>query len=79
MAAAQVASDFLRDEAEKLKAKLEASEEKLQKYKEEQNAVSLQEDQNITVAKLKELSVRSVRRGPAYQAGVRYGPPPEDV
>jgi polysaccharide biosynthesis transport protein len=58
MAAAQVANDFLRDEAEKLKAKLEASEEKLQKYKEEQNAVSLQEDQNITVAKLKELSVQ---------------------
>jgi polysaccharide biosynthesis transport protein len=54
VAAAQVANDFLRDEAEKLKAKLEASEEKLQKYKEEQNAVSLQEDQNITVARLKE-------------------------
>ena len=30
MAAAQVANDFLRDEAEKLKAKLETSEEKLQ-------------------------------------------------
>ena len=58
MAAAQVANDFLRDEAEKLKVKLEASEQKLQKYKEEQNAVSLQEDQNITVAKLKELSVQ---------------------
>ena len=58
MAAAQVASDFLRDEAEKLKTKLEASEEKLQKYKEEQNAVSLQEDQNITVARLKELNVQ---------------------
>jgi polysaccharide biosynthesis transport protein len=58
MAAAQVANDFLRDEAEKLKAKLETSEEKLQKYKEEQNAVSLQEDQNITVARLKELSVQ---------------------
>ena len=49
MAAAQVANDFLRDEAEKLKTKLETSEQKLQKYKEEQNAVSLQEDQNITV------------------------------
>jgi succinoglycan biosynthesis transport protein ExoP len=58
VAAAQVANDFLRDEAEKLKAKLEASEEKLQKYKEEQNAVSLQEDQNITVQKLKELNAQ---------------------
>jgi polysaccharide biosynthesis transport protein len=58
MAAAQVANDFLRDEAEKLKTKLEASEEKLQKYKEEQNAVSLQEDQNITVQKLKELNAQ---------------------
>ena len=58
VAAAQVANDFLRDEAEKLKAKLETSEEKLQKYKEEQNAVSLQEDQNITVQKLKELNAQ---------------------
>jgi capsular exopolysaccharide synthesis family protein len=58
VAAAQVANDFLRDEAEKLKTKLETSEEKLQKYKEEQNAVSLQEDQNITVQKLKELSAQ---------------------
>src|SRR5262245_18938258 len=58
VAAAQVANDFLRDEAEKLKTKLETSEEKLQKYKEEQNAVSLQEDQNITVQKLKELNAQ---------------------
>ena len=42
----------------KLKTKLEDSEEKLQKYKEEQNAVSLEEDQNITVAKLKELNAQ---------------------
>ena len=58
MAATQVANDFLRDEAEKLKTKLETSEAKLQKYKEEQNAVSLQEDQNITVHKLKELNAQ---------------------
>ena len=58
MAAAQVANDFLRDEAETLKTKLETSEQKLQKYKEEQNAVSLQEDQNITVQKLKELNAQ---------------------
>jgi succinoglycan biosynthesis transport protein ExoP len=58
MAVAGVANDFLRDEANKLKEKLEASEEKLQKYKEEQNAVSLQDDQNITVEKLKELNAQ---------------------
>ena len=58
MAAMQVANDFLRDEAEKLKVKLESSEEKLQKYKEEQNAVSLQDDQNITVARLQELNAQ---------------------
>ena len=58
MAATRVANDFLRDEASKLKTKLEASEAKLQKYQEEQNAVSLQEDQNITVARLKELNAQ---------------------
>jgi polysaccharide biosynthesis transport protein len=58
VALARVANDFLRDEANKLKAKLEASEEKLQRYKEEQNAVSLQDDQNITVEKLKELNAQ---------------------
>ena len=58
MAAARVSNDFLRDEADKLKTKLETSEEKLQKYKEEQNAVSLQDDQNITVEKLKELNAQ---------------------
>ncbi len=58
MAVAGVANDFLRDEANKLKVKLEASEEKLQQYKEDQNAVSLQDDQNITVEKLKELNAQ---------------------
>ncbi|HEY5811333.1 MAG TPA: polysaccharide biosynthesis tyrosine autokinase [Terrimicrobiaceae bacterium] len=53
---ARVASDFLRDESDKLKAKLQQSEEKLQQYKEQQNAVSLESDQNIIVGKLKELS-----------------------
>jgi polysaccharide biosynthesis transport protein len=52
----RVANDFLREEADKLKAKLEGSEEKLQRYKEEHSAVSLEETQNITVEKLKELN-----------------------
>ena len=56
MSLARTANDFLRDEANKLKAKLEDSERKLQRYKEEQKAVSLEETQNITVEKLKELN-----------------------
>jgi len=56
MSLARAANDFLRDEASKLQAKLQESEQKLQSYKEEQNAVSLEDTQNITVSKLKELS-----------------------
>ena len=52
----QVASDFLTQEAEKLKSKLEESEFKLQLYKEEKQAVSLEDRQNIIVARLGELS-----------------------
>jgi polysaccharide biosynthesis transport protein len=55
---ARTANEFLRDEANKLKAKLEESEEKLQRYKEEHNAVSLEDTQNITVAKLKDLNAQ---------------------
>ena len=56
MALARVANDFLRDEANKLKEKVEESEQKLQRYREEQNAVSLENDQNIIVEKLKALN-----------------------
>ena len=56
MNVARSASDFLRDEADKLKAKLEQSDEKLQRYKEEHNAVSLDTDQNIIVEKLNDLN-----------------------
>ena len=53
---ARSANDFLRDEANKLKAKLEESEGELQRYREEHNAVSLEDTQNITVEKLKDLN-----------------------
>jgi succinoglycan biosynthesis transport protein ExoP len=53
---ARAASEFLRDESDKLKAKLQQSDEKLQRYKEEHKAVSLESDQNIIVEKLKELN-----------------------
>jgi len=54
----RLASEFLQDEADKLKAKLDQSEEHLQAYKERNNAVSLEQNQNITVDKLKELNAR---------------------
>ena len=54
----RTANDFLRDEADKLKAKLEESQGKLQRYREEHNAVSLEDSQNITVAKLKDLNTQ---------------------
>ena len=54
------ATEYLRDEAAKLKAKLEESERQLQAYKEEHNAVSLESSQDIITAKLKELNSRAV-------------------
>ncbi len=51
-----VANEFLQDEAKELQAKLEESERKLQIYKEENKAISLEERQNIIVAKLQELN-----------------------
>jgi polysaccharide biosynthesis transport protein len=54
----QVANDFLHEEAEKLKKKLEDSEVKLQRYKEQNQAVSLDEKQNIIVEKLREINTK---------------------
>lgn len=58
MTVSRVATDFLEEEAEKLKTKLEDSERKLQAYKEENKAVSLDEKQNIIVEQLKDLNTR---------------------
>ncbi len=58
LALSMVANEFLQEEAEKLKVKLEASERKLQAYREENKAVSLEERQNIIVEKLKELNTK---------------------
>jgi succinoglycan biosynthesis transport protein ExoP len=52
----RVANEFLQDEAQQLKTKLEDAERKLQAYREENNAVSLEERQNITVEKLRDLN-----------------------
>src|SRR6266853_2700754 len=52
----QMANGFLLEEAARLKAKLEASEQRLQEYRERNDAVSLEGKQNITVDTLKELN-----------------------
>ncbi len=48
--------EYLVNEAERLKKKLEESEQKLQAYREEQRAVSLEQTQNIVVETLKDLN-----------------------
>jgi polysaccharide biosynthesis transport protein len=50
------ASAFLRDETQKLKAKVESSEQALQAYREKTQSVSLEERQNIVVERLKDLN-----------------------
>jgi succinoglycan biosynthesis transport protein ExoP len=58
MTVSRVATDFLKEEAEKLKVRLEESEQKLQRYKEQNQAVSLEDRQNIIVDKLRELNTK---------------------
>ncbi|MBV8900356.1 MAG: polysaccharide biosynthesis tyrosine autokinase [Verrucomicrobia bacterium] len=53
---AKAASDFLVQEAERLKEKLHKSEQAVQDYRERYHTVSLEEKQNIIVEKLKELN-----------------------
>ncbi len=52
------ANDFLYQEVNKLKTKLEKSESDLEAYREQNNAVSLEEKQNIVVDTLKDLNVK---------------------
>ena len=58
MTVSRVATDFLQEEAQKLKTKLEESERKLQTYKERNQAVSLDDRQNIIVDQLKEINTK---------------------
>ena len=53
---ARSAADFLNEEAAKLRKKLLDSEQRLQRYKEEHDSVSLQQNQNIIVDKLHQLN-----------------------
>ena len=50
------AKDYLQKEAEQLKTKLESAEQAVQKYREDHDAGSLEDKQNIIVEKLKELN-----------------------
>jgi polysaccharide biosynthesis transport protein len=52
----RLASQFLEDEAKKLRAELETAEQQLQTYKERYDAVSLEKSENITLDKLKDLN-----------------------
>ncbi len=54
----QMANGFLLEEATRLKSKVEQSEHALQEYRERNDAASLEDKQNITVEKLKELNSR---------------------
>jgi polysaccharide biosynthesis transport protein len=64
----RAANEFLFQEADRLKARLQQSEQKLQKYREENQAVSLEDRQNIIVDKLKEINSQA---GEAKEARLR--------
>ena len=55
---ASMANTFLTQEADRLKANLEISEHTLQTFREEHNALSLEDSQNIVVDSLKDLNTR---------------------
>jgi polysaccharide biosynthesis transport protein len=55
-----MATQVLQERADQLKKNLEASEQKLQAYKEEHNAVSLESGEDIITAKLKDLNTRAI-------------------
>lgn len=52
----RVAHDFLKEESDRLKAKVQQSELAIQEYREKTGSVSLEARQNIVVDKLKELN-----------------------
>jgi polysaccharide biosynthesis transport protein len=56
----RMASQFLKEEVNKLKAKLEADEQQLQEYKERYDALSLEKSESITVEQLEDLNRRAM-------------------
>lgn len=55
-----MATQVLQERADQLKKNLEAAEQKLQNYKEQHNSVSLESDEDIITAKLKDLNSRTI-------------------
>ena len=51
-------SAYLRQEADRLKAKLQGAEQAAQNFREQHNSVSLEDKQNIIVEKLKDLNLK---------------------
>ena len=54
----ETTTDYLREEANRLEVKLQSAEQAVQKFREDHNAVSLEDKQNIIVEKLKELNLK---------------------
>jgi polysaccharide biosynthesis transport protein len=54
----ETATSYLRQEADRLKAKLQDAEQAVQTFREGHNAVSLEDKQNIIVEKLKDLNLK---------------------
>jgi polysaccharide biosynthesis transport protein len=54
----EAAGDYLRKESDSLKAKLQNAERAVENFREEHNAVSLEDKQNIIVDKLKDLNLK---------------------
>jgi succinoglycan biosynthesis transport protein ExoP len=54
----ETATDYLRVEADRLKEKLQKAEQAVQNFREQHNAVSLEDKQNIIVEKLKDLNLK---------------------
>ncbi len=72
-ASSQVANEFLMEEGNRLKQKLQESEQKLQAYKESTKSVSLEEKQDIVTSRLKEISVRvNEAKAGRTRLGVEY-------
>ena len=57
----RAANEFLNQEADRLKSKLNESEQKLQKHRMENDTVSLEDKQNIVVDKLKEINSQAAQ------------------
>jgi capsular exopolysaccharide synthesis family protein len=82
--ASEIANEFLVKEADELKVRLEQSENALQAYKESTQSASFEDQQNVVVQKLKELTARvteaksaRIQHETAYNQSLQLGNDPE--